>query len=93
MVEPQQSVLVVDDEEALRYSLRQVLELGGYEVYEAASGEEALAVLRESRFAVVLLDLMLGGRVDGLRVLEAVRWRWPDMAAGTRAPRESKWRG
>jgi len=81
MVEPQKSVLVVDDKEALRYSLRQVLELGGYEVCEAASGEEALAILRESRFAVVLLDLMLGGRVDGLRVLEAVRWRWPDMAA------------
>lgn len=81
MVETKKSVLVVDDEEALRYSLRQILELGGYEVHEASSGEEALAILRERRFSVVLLDLMLGGRVDGLHVLDAVRWRWPDMAA------------
>ncbi len=34
--------------------------------------------LRETAFDLVMLDLMLGDRVDGLRVLEAVRWRWPE---------------
>jgi DNA-binding response OmpR family regulator len=46
-------------------------------VVTASSGEEALERLRDSPFELVLLDLRLGGRVDGLRVLEAVRWRWP----------------
>ncbi len=44
----------------------------------AASGEEALDRLRDSPIRLALLDLLLGGRIDGLRVLEAVRWRWPE---------------
>ena len=42
------------------------------------SGEEALDRLRETPFELAVLDLKLGGRVDGLRVLEAIRWRWPE---------------
>lgn len=71
-------VLVVDDEKGVRFFLEETLRRQGYEVVPAASGEEALQLLRDTFFDVILLDLKLGGRADGLRVLEAVRWRWPE---------------
>ena len=73
-------VLVVDDEAGIRFFLEEALGRAGYTVVTASGGEEALERLRENAFPVVILDLQLGGRVDGLRVLEAVRWRWPDTA-------------
>ncbi len=72
--------LVVDDEPGVAFFLKEALGLAGYQVVAAGSGEEALDLLREQPFQVVILDLHLGGRVDGLRVLEAVKWRWPDSA-------------
>lgn len=73
--------LVVDDEQGIRFFLRETLERTGHEVTIASSGEEALAILKENRFDLVVLDLRLGGRVDGLRVLEGLKWLWPDTAA------------
>jgi DNA-binding response OmpR family regulator len=70
--------LVVDDEEGVRFFLREALQQVGHEIETAASGEEALDQLRESAFDLIMLDLMLGGRVDGIRVLESVKWRWPE---------------
>lgn len=65
-------VLVVDDDEANRESLRFVLEDAGHQVREAATGGEALAVLRAApEGLVVLLDLLMPGVVDGLGVLRA----------------------
>lgn len=69
--------LVVDDEKGIRYFLEKALEKDGHIVSTAASGEDALQKLRDERFDLMMLDLKLGGRVNGLRVLEAVRWRWP----------------
>jgi DNA-binding response OmpR family regulator len=79
MVEPLHA-LIVDDEEEIRFSLSEILTRRGYVVTTAASGEEALEHLRETAFDVAILDLRLGGRVDGIRILEAVNWRWPEMA-------------
>jgi DNA-binding response OmpR family regulator len=72
--------LVVDDEDALRFFLQETLKRAGMDATGAASGEEALELLRDRRYDLAILDLMLGGRIDGLKVLEAIRWRWPDMA-------------
>ncbi len=69
--------LVVDDEAGIRFFLQEALQQVGHSVATAASGEEALDRLRDARFDLIMLDLMLGGRVDGMRVLEAVKWRWP----------------
>jgi len=73
--------LVIDDEERIRYFLTKTLERVGYVVAVASSGEEALDLLRDTAFDVAIVDLNLGGHVDGLKVLEAIRWRWPGMAA------------
>ena len=71
--------LVVDDEERIRFFVKETLQQVGHVVMTAASGEEALETLQDTPFDVAILDLMLGGRIDGQRVLEAIRWRWPGM--------------
>jgi DNA-binding response OmpR family regulator len=72
------NTLVVDDDSGVRFFLEETLRQDGHVVATASSGEEALDLLRDAFFDVVMLDLKLGGRTDGLRVLEAVRWRWPE---------------
>ena len=69
--------LIVDDEAGIRFFLKEALQQVGHSVVTASSGEEALDRLRDELFDLIMLDLMLGGRVDGMRILEAVKWRWP----------------
>jgi DNA-binding response OmpR family regulator len=72
--------LIVDDDEGIRFFMQEVLAGEGHAVVTAPSGEEALESLRDRGFDLAFLDLNLGGRIDGLRVLEAISWRWPQMA-------------
>jgi len=72
--------LIVDGDEGIRFFLNEVLSSEGHGVVTASSGEEALVCLRDTRFDLAILDLNLGSRIDGLRVLEAISWRWPQMA-------------
>jgi DNA-binding response OmpR family regulator len=69
--------LVVDDEENIRLFLSETLERMGHNVTTASSGEQALEYLQDTAFDLAILDLKLGGAVDGQRVLESIRWRWP----------------
>src|SRR6266496_3917326 len=66
------SVLIVDDESAIRESLRGVLEDEGYDVSDAESGEACLDKLAKKAVDVVLLDIWLPG-MDGLQTLENIR--------------------
>jgi two-component system nitrogen regulation response regulator NtrX len=62
-------ILVVDDEETIRKSLKMILEYEGYQFYEAADGEQALDVIEETvGLDLVLLDVKLPG-MSGLEVL------------------------
>ena len=65
-------ILVVDDEEGIRNTLRQILEDEGYDVEEAETGESALGLLESRDYEVVLLDVWLPG-IDGLQVLERLK--------------------
>jgi DNA-binding NtrC family response regulator len=70
-------ILVVDDERNIRLMLEQVLNLAGYEMVGAASGEEAVSRAAEGDIDAVLLDVKLGG-MDGLETLSHLRRRAPD---------------
>jgi two-component system KDP operon response regulator KdpE len=69
---PQQKVLVVDDEPAIRRFLRTSLAAQGYEVSEAESGAQAHEKIANGSLDVVVLDLGLPG-MDGFDVIRAVR--------------------
>jgi DNA-binding response OmpR family regulator len=66
------SILLVDDEEAIQTLLTYPLQRDGYLVVQARDGEEALARFAETRFDLVVLDIMLP-RVDGLEVCRRLR--------------------
>ncbi len=65
-------ILVVDDDDALRTSLVEALEALPVVITTASSGAEAVALLAERRFAVVVTDLVMKG-VDGFAVLAAAK--------------------
>jgi two-component system response regulator MprA len=66
-------ILVVDDERAVRDSLRRALELQGYQVELAADGAEALALLEANgQPDAILLDILMPG-IDGLEVCRRIR--------------------
>jgi two-component system response regulator MprA len=73
-------ILVVDDERAVRESLRRALELEGYEIDLAADGREALGRLEQNgRVDAVILDVLMPG-LDGLEVCRRLR------RSGSRVP-------
>jgi two-component system response regulator MprA len=65
-------VLVVDDDKAVRESLRRSLEFNGYDVSLAADGAEALATLGSAHPDVVVMDVMMP-RLDGIETTRALR--------------------
>ena len=65
-------VLVVDDDPAVRESLRRSLVFNGYQVELAADGEQALRAVADSRPDAVVLDVMMP-RLDGLATCRALR--------------------
>jgi two-component system nitrogen regulation response regulator NtrX len=72
------SVLVVDDEAAIRDSLHMILEYEGYRVEEAASGSQALSKVAERAPDALLLDIKMP-EMDGLELLRALRERGYEM--------------
>jgi two-component system KDP operon response regulator KdpE len=73
MTSPQPfSVLVVDDEAALRKTMRTSLAASGFSVGEAGTGLDALAAIRQRRFDLVLLDVNMPG-MSGLEACRQIR--------------------
>src|SRR4051795_12142879 len=71
-------VLVVDDDKAVRESLRRSLEFNGYDVSLAADGADALAGIAASQPDVVIMDVMMP-RLDGLEATRALRTAGNDL--------------
>jgi two-component system KDP operon response regulator KdpE len=65
-------ILIVDDEAAIRRGLRTTLNGLGFESFEAARGEEALSLVRTSRFDAILLDLKMPG-IGGVETCRRIR--------------------
>jgi two-component system, NtrC family, nitrogen regulation response regulator NtrX len=69
---PKSRILVIDDEAAIRDSLKMTLEYEGYEFLGAATGQEGLAIAEREGPDLVLLDVKMPG-MDGLEVLDRLR--------------------
>ncbi|HVO69326.1 MAG TPA: response regulator transcription factor [Aggregatilineaceae bacterium] len=70
-------ILVVDDEGAIRYSISKTLQRVGYQVHTAASGEEALEMMRHQEYDVVLTDIRMPG-LSGVELLAQIKDQAPD---------------
>jgi DNA-binding response OmpR family regulator len=68
-------VLVVDDQYQIRRMVRWAVETAGFEMLEAANGEMGLAMALKLRPHLILLDVMMPGRFDGLAVCRIIRSR------------------
>jgi DNA-binding response OmpR family regulator len=70
-------ILVVDDEGAIRYSVTKTLERVGYQVMTASSGEEALEIMAQHDFDVVVTDIRMPG-ISGVDLLARIKEQSPD---------------
>ena len=75
-VMPARSILIADDDAAIRGLLRAMLRDDKFEVDEASDGGEAMARMRIKRYDAVVLDLMMGP-VNGFKVIEEIRAERP----------------
>ena len=71
------NVLIVDDEEVVRLSHLRSLQSADCNARTAWDGTEAINVMEQHPFDVVLLDLRMPG-LDGMDVLKTIKKRWPD---------------
>ena len=72
----EQRLLIIDDEEGIRLSLRGILEDEGYTVFEAGTAEDGLAFLETQSVDLIFLDIWLPG-MDGLEALSVIHEKYP----------------
>ncbi|HHX39753.1 MAG TPA: response regulator [Armatimonadetes bacterium] len=75
---PTRRILVVEDELNVRLTLAQMLRLSGYEVLEAATGDDAIALARGTNLDLVLSDIRLPG-IDGYELFRRIRALQPEI--------------
>ncbi|MDQ1430836.1 MAG: hypothetical protein QOF40_1438, partial [Actinomycetota bacterium] len=73
-----ETILVVEDEQAMREVAARILRRNGYRVLEAADGDEALAVAGDQRCDLLLTDLIMP-RMSGRELVERAHERWPGL--------------
>jgi len=72
-------ILIVDDEATIRLTLGTLLKRAGYEVTSAENGHDAVELLEQQRFDLLLVDLKMP-EMDGMQVVAAARQRQSDLA-------------
>lgn len=78
MSETPARILVVDDEKLIRWSVSERLQRGGYTVFSAETGEQALEILAQTPPDVMILDVKLPG-IDGVETLRRALAAQPDV--------------
>jgi DNA-binding NtrC family response regulator len=71
-------ILIVEDDDATRYSFARLMRTAGHEVMEARNGEEGLALLAKHDFDLVITDLAMP-KVTGFGLLTEMRLKWPEI--------------
>src|SRR3954470_3110925 len=71
-------VLVVEDETLIRMDAVEAIEAAGFDVIEAASADQAIAILEQrSDIRLIFTDVHMPGSMDGLKLAHFVKDRWP----------------
>lgn len=73
-----QSILVIDDEKAIRKTLTEILNFEGFTVDEAADGVEAIKKIKEQNYDCIICDIKMP-KMDGIEVLDQTRQIKPDI--------------
>ena len=71
-------ILVVDDEEDVRHSIRFALEGAGYDIFEAQNGLEADERLAENAFDLVITDMIMPEK-EGFELIRDIKQNYPDV--------------
>ncbi len=74
----QKSILVIDDDEAIRVLLRAVLEPEGYRVIEASDGNQGIEAFMKTPTDLVITDLIMPGK-EGIETIREFRRKFPDI--------------
>ncbi len=72
------SVLIIEDEDSIRKFVKINLDRAGFDVKDAANGEDGIDIARKSKIDIVLLDIMLPG-MDGYQVCKILRNEFPHL--------------
>lgn len=88
-------VLVVEDDPIIRFSATSLVEDEGFEVLEADSADEAIAILEaHPEIRIVFTDIHMAGSMDGLQLAAYARDRWPPLrfiiVSGEKRPEEAE---
>ena len=75
MEEEKQKILLIEDEEDNRYFMMHHLQKAGYDVVEAANGEDGLKKIEEAKPDLVILDVILPG-INGWQVLKHLKTKF-----------------
>ena len=76
---PAKKILVVDDEESIRFFISQVLTAAGFDVMTAKNGTQAWELFQQNGYDLVITDFHIPG-INGLRLAENIKRRCPEIA-------------
>jgi len=71
-------ILVIDDDEPTRDSVRAMLEPAGYQVIEAADGEDGIELYRQTQVDLVILDILMPGK-EGIETIRELKRDYPEV--------------
>lgn len=66
-------ILIVDDQEKVRVLVKKTLSFGAYHILEAGTGEDAVRIARREIPAVIIMDIMMPGKIDGLAAVRILK--------------------
>jgi len=72
------TILIIDDERAIRNTLKEILEYENFKVEEAADGKEALQKIEKIKLDLILCDIKMPGGMDGLELLQKFQKQIPE---------------
>lgn len=71
-------ILVIDDEELMRFTLKQTLQKAGHEVVEAVNGNDGIAVFKQSPVDLIITDIIMPQK-EGIETIVELRRDYPDV--------------